>query len=198
MHYRLMDTPIGPVGVAWTGRGLARLQLPERDAGATERRLLRGGSGARPGTPTREAARAIAAVERYLAGERVDLSAIALDLDGVGEFHRRIYAVARRIEWGKTTTYGALARQAGCPDAARAVGQAMGRNPVPIVIPCHRVLAAGDRVGGFSAFGGADAKRRLLALEGVRLAGDAPLLPGLEPVDGTAKPIGNRLGRPHI
>jgi methylated-DNA-[protein]-cysteine S-methyltransferase len=176
MRYRLIETPIGAVGVAWTERGLARLQLPERDRSATERRLC---GRAAAGEPTPEVSRAIAAIERYLAGERVDFGGIALDLAGVGEFHRQIYDAARRVGWGETTTYGALARLAGFPDAARAVGQAMGRNPLPIVIPCHRVLAAGGRAGGFSSFGGAHTKRRLLALEGVRLGDDAPLLPGL-------------------
>ncbi len=100
-----------------------------------------------------------------------------LDLTGVSDFHRQIYEKARGIGWGETSTYGALARQAGFPDAARAVGQAMGRNPIPIIIPCHRVLASGRKVGGFSAFGGADTKQRLLALEGVELG--EPMLPGL-------------------
>jgi methylated-DNA-[protein]-cysteine S-methyltransferase len=179
VRYRLVETPLGVVGVAWTERGLARLQLPERDRSATERRLLGRALSAAPGEPTPQAGAAIAAVEHYLAGEQVDFSGIMLDLGGVSDFHRQIYAAARRIGWGETTTYGALARLAGCPDAARAVGQAMGRNPVPIIVPCHRILAAGRRVGGFSAFGGAGTKQQLLALEGVRLGGDAPLLPGL-------------------
>jgi methylated-DNA-[protein]-cysteine S-methyltransferase len=81
------------------------------------------------------------------------------------------------LVWGETNTYCALALRAGFPDAARAIGQAMGRNPVPIIVPCHRVLASGGKVGGFSAFGGAETKTRLLALEGVQL--EEPLLPGL-------------------
>jgi methylated-DNA-[protein]-cysteine S-methyltransferase len=179
MRYYLFDTAMGPVGVAWSEQGLTRLQLPERDRAATERRLCGRSARAAPGEPPAPIRRAIAAVESYVEGERVDFAPIALDLRGVSDFHRQIYAAARRIGWGETTTYGALARLAGCPDAARAVGQAMGRNPVPIIVPCHRILAAGRRVGGFSAFGGAGTKQRLLALEGVRLGGDAPLLPGL-------------------
>ena len=104
-----------------------------------------------------------------------------LDLTGVGDFHRRIYDLTRDVGWGETITYGELARRVGAPGAARAVGQAMGRNPIPIIIPCHRVLASGGKVGGFSAFGGAVTKTRLLALEGVHLDKGTPLLPGLLP-----------------
>ena len=108
-------------------------------------------------------------LERYFAGERIDFASVALDLGGVGPFHRAIYDATRSLGWGQTATYGDLARQAGSPGAARAVGQAMGHNPVPIIIPCHRVLAAGRKIGGFSAYGGALTKERLLALEGVHL-----------------------------
>jgi methylated-DNA-[protein]-cysteine S-methyltransferase len=116
-------------------------------------------------------------LERYFEGERIDFGGVALDLSGVGSFQRAIYDAARALAWGETATYGDLARQAGSPGAARAVGQAMGHNPVPIIIPCHRVLAAGRKIGGFSAHGGALTKQRLLAMEGVHLGG-TPLLPG--------------------
>jgi methylated-DNA-[protein]-cysteine S-methyltransferase len=106
---------------------------------------------------------------------------VALDLTGVSPFHAQVYDAARAIAWGQTASYGELARRVGAPGAARAVGQAMGRNPVPIIIPCHRVLASGHKLGGFSAFGGAGTKQRLLALEGVSLGGDQPCLPGLPP-----------------
>jgi methylated-DNA-[protein]-cysteine S-methyltransferase len=122
---------------------------------------------------------AIGRLKSYLAGEKVDFAGVALDLTGVSEFHRKVYEAACRIGWGRTMTYGDLARQAGAPGAARAVGQALGRNPVPIVVPCHRILASGGKVGGFSAFGGAATKERLLALEGVHLGTGLPLLPGL-------------------
>ncbi len=181
LRYRLFDTPIGAVGVAWSERGLARLQLPQSSRAATERRLRGRSPDASADDPPPPVKRAIAAIERYLAGEQVDFSSVVLDLSGVSDLHRRIYEAARRIGWGKTTTYGELARQVGAPAAARAVGQAMARNPVPIVIPCHRVLASGRKIGGFSAFGGAGTKMRLLALEGVRLDDDPPLLPGLLP-----------------
>lgn len=180
-HYCLFDTAIGPCGVGWGPRGLARLQLPEADRSATETRLLRGLADPVDGEPPPQVEEAIREIRRYLAGEETDLGFVALDLTGTGAFQRQVYDAARRIGWGRTTTYGVLARQAGFPDAARAVGQAMGRNPIPIVIPCHRVLASGGRVGGFSAFGGAATKERLLALEGVHLRGGTPLLPGLVP-----------------
>jgi methylated-DNA-[protein]-cysteine S-methyltransferase len=114
---------------------------------------------------------------RYFDGERIDFAGVALDLVGIGPFQRAIYDAARALAWGQTATYGDLARQEGSPGAPRAVGQAMGHNPVPIIIPCHRVLAAGRKIGGFSAYGGALTKQRLLAMEGVHLGG-TPLLPG--------------------
>jgi methylated-DNA-[protein]-cysteine S-methyltransferase len=104
-----------------------------------------------------------------MAGERIDFSAVALDLAGVAPFYAEIYDAARRVGWGETATYGELARRVGAPGAARAVGQAMARNPVAVIIPCHRILASGNKVGGFSAFGGAFSKQKLLGLEGVRI-----------------------------
>jgi methylated-DNA-[protein]-cysteine S-methyltransferase len=175
--YCLFDTAIGPCGIAWTGRGLTHIQLPEADRGATERRLRRGLADPVCTQPPPEVGRAIDSIGRYLAGERIDFGPLALDLTGVGAFHRKVYDAARRIGWGETATYGELARRVGVPGAARAVGQALGRNPLPIVVPCHRILASGGRIGGFSAFGGAATKERLLALEG--RVDRMPLLPGL-------------------
>ena len=169
MHYCLFATDLGVCGVAWNERGLARFQLPEADKRATERRLRLRAADSRAEAPPAQIAEAIADVQRYMAGERVDFSAIALDLAGVPPFYVEIYAAARRVGWGETATYGELARQAGAPGAARAVGQAMARNPVAVIIPCHRILASGNKVGGFSAFGGTVSKQRLLGLEGVRI-----------------------------
>jgi methylated-DNA-[protein]-cysteine S-methyltransferase len=179
-HYCLFDTAIGACGIAWSGRGVTRLQLPERSRDATERRLRGRLALATAGTPPAAIRAAISLLERYFAGEQVDLSGIALDLSGVSPFHSKIYAAARGLVWGETSTYGDLARQVGSRGAARAVGQAMGSNPAPVLIPCHRVLAAGGKVGGFSAHGGTTTKQRLLALEGVRLGHGIPLLPGLD------------------
>ena len=179
MHYCLIDTAIGTVGLAWSANVVTRLQLPEFSREATERRLRGRSATVVEGEPTRQIEQAIVDFRTYFSGAQVDFSGIGLDLAGVGAFHRSIYDATRRVGWGETTTYGALAQQAGSPDASRAVGQAMGRNPVPIIIPCHRVLASGGKPGGFSAFGGAVTKQRLLAMEGVHLDGGAPMLPGL-------------------
>jgi methylated-DNA-[protein]-cysteine S-methyltransferase len=178
-HHHLFGTRLGACGIAWSERGVTRLQLPERNPSATERRLRGRLADSGEGKPPSAMRQTIAMLERYFAGERVDFASVALDLSGVGPFHRKIYDATRSLGWGETASYGDLARQAGSPGAARAVGQAMGHNPVPIIIPCHRVLAAGHKIGGFSAYGGAVTKERLLALEGVHLGDGTPLLPGL-------------------
>jgi methylated-DNA-[protein]-cysteine S-methyltransferase len=123
-------------------------------------------------------------IQRHLAGRPIDFSGVEVDLEGIDEFRRKLYAALRSVGAGRTVTYGELAKQLGMTgwEGARDVGEAMGKNPVPIVIPCHRVLAAGNKPGGFSAYGGVTTKQKLLALEGVRLgeAPDAPpRLPGL-------------------
>jgi methylated-DNA-[protein]-cysteine S-methyltransferase len=178
-RYCLFDTAIGACGIAWSGRGVTRLQLPERSRDATERRLRGRFASTTATTPPAPIRAAISLLERYFAGEQVDFSGIAVDLSGVSPFHSKIYAAARGLAWGDTATYGELARRVGSRGAARAVGQAMGNNPAPVLIPCHRVLAAGGKIGGFSAHGGTTTKERLLALEGIRLGHRTPLLPGL-------------------
>ena len=123
----------------------------------------------------------IADIKRYFAGEEVDFSQVAIELAGVEPFHRAVYGAARAVAWGHTSTYGDLAREAGAPREAREVGEAMSKNPVPPIIPCHRILAKGNKLGGFSAYGGTITKEKMLALEGVNLEGDAPTLPGILP-----------------
>jgi methylated-DNA-[protein]-cysteine S-methyltransferase len=177
MHWVLFDTAIGTCGLAWSNAGVRRLQLPEPDRNATERRLIAGTGATRPERVPEEIADAIGLLQQYFEGNAADLGDVALDLDRTSPFHRRIYAATRTIGWGRTASYGDLARQVGSPGAARAVGQAMARNPVPIIVPCHRVLASGGKVGGFSAYGGVVTKERLLALEGVGPASSAPRLP---------------------
>lgn len=175
LQYCLFDTAVGACGIAWSARGVARFQLPAGSAGATEQLLRRRAPGAEPAEPPPAIATAIAGVKRYFAGEEIDFSSIAVDLEGQDLFFQQIYAALRRVPWGHTTTYGALAKELGAgPEAARDVGQAMAQNPVALIIPCHRVLAAGGKVGGFSGPGGATAKVRMLALEGVDLAPPAP------------------------
>ena len=175
-YYLIFETVGGFCGIAWNDIGVTRFQLPTKEAGSTERLLLRRIPDAWPGTPPPEVTDAIAAVKRYFVGEEIDFSSIKLDLGALDSFFERIYVAARQIGWGHTTTYGALAKQLGAgPEAARDVGQAMARNPVALIIPCHRVLAAGGKIGGFSAPGGSTAKARMLELEGVQLAPPKPV-----------------------
>jgi methylated-DNA-[protein]-cysteine S-methyltransferase len=166
--YTLFDTTIGPCGIAWSERAVTRLQLPGPNPRATEQRLRAAGAHS-PGVPPPDIERIVANVQLYLSGQKIDFSSIALDLAGVSPFHQTIYRAARAVPWGHTATYGDLAHQIGAPDGARAVGQALGRNPVPIIIPCHRILAKGDKLRGFSAYGGIVTKERLLVLENLRL-----------------------------
>lgn len=180
VHHHLFDTAIGVCGVAWSERGLVAVQLPERDSVATGRRLAAKSGSAGAAEPPQAITSVIDAIGHYLNGERVDFSAVTVDLAGVDDFRRSLYAALRDVGFGSTTTYGALAKRLGLegPEAAREVGASMGRNPVPVVIPCHRVLAAGGKLGGFSAYGGTMTKQKLLALEGVHFDDGAPRLPG--------------------
>ncbi|MGK6314619.1 methylated-DNA--[protein]-cysteine S-methyltransferase [Neorhizobium sp. DT-125] len=174
-QYLIFETAGGFCGIAWNDVDITRFQLPTKSAGSTERLLRRRLAEAERGTPPAEIWEAVEAVKRYFAGEAVDFSRFRLDLEGQDDFFREIYAAARRIGWGHTTTYGAIAKELGAgPQAARDVGQAMAKNPVALIIPCHRVLAAGGRIGGFSAPGGSTSKARMLELEGVRLTPPEP------------------------
>jgi methylated-DNA-[protein]-cysteine S-methyltransferase len=173
--FMIFDTEAGPCGIAWTAEGVVRFQLPGDDAATTRRRLLRRlpepDDAEERREPPPEIAATVAAAQRYFAGEKVDFQTVPLDLSGESDVFRAIYDAARRLGWGDTTTYGALAREIGAgPEAARDVGQAMAKNPVALIIPCHRVLAAGGRIGGFSAPGGSASKAKMLALEGISLA----------------------------
>jgi methylated-DNA-[protein]-cysteine S-methyltransferase len=171
MAYCLFETELGVCGIAWSDCGLTRLQLPERDRGATERRLTRGCDETASAAPPPFVRKAIASLQRYFAGRAIDLDAVPVDLSACNDFQRDIYAALRAVGRGHTVSYGALAERAGYPGAARAVGQAMSRNPLPIIIPCHRVLANGQKMGGFSAYGGTATKLRLLEMEGASLGG---------------------------
>jgi methylated-DNA-[protein]-cysteine S-methyltransferase len=164
--YTLFDTALGRCGLAWSEAGLRAVQLPMADAAQTRRRLAARVPGAAEQAPPRAVAEAIAAIIAQLAGTSQDLTGLALDGTGVPAFNHRVYAIARSIPPGATLTYGDIARRLGDVALSRAVGQALGQNPWPIVVPCHRVLAAGQRPGGFSAHGGAATKLRLLAIEG--------------------------------
>ena len=168
--FALFDTAIGRCGIAWGARGILALQLPEASDGATRARLLAHVPSAAETSAPAEIARAIAAIVALLAGDSRDLRTLKLDMTHVPPFHRRVYEAARAIPPGRTMSYSEIARALGMPRAARAVGQALGRNPFALIVPCHRVLAAGGKLGGFSAEGGLATKRRLLAIEGVAQA----------------------------
>lgn len=176
VRYVLFDTPIGVCGIAWrdgdVGAEVVGTNLPEANAAATRARIARRHPGAVETAPPPSVQTAIGAIVALLSGERADLSTIALDLAHATPFERRVYAVARAIAPGATLTYGEIAARVGEPQAAREVGQAMGRNPCPLIVPCHRVLAAGGKTGGFSAHGGTMTKRKLLAIEGAPGMGD--------------------------
>jgi methylated-DNA-[protein]-cysteine S-methyltransferase len=180
-RYALVETEIGEIGLAWSAVGLSVLQLPEADRRATERCLRSALGHAETADPPAPIRRAIRALQRYCRGLEVDFAPLTLDLAGIPVFRRKVYDAARAIGWGRTASYGELAQRIGQPGAARAVGRALGQNHLPIIIPCHRILAGGGRIGGFSAYGGETTKRRLLELEGIA-PGDAckaPLSPGL-------------------
>jgi len=164
--FTLFSTPIGPCGIAWSARGIAAIQLPMANVAATAQRVQRLYQAAQRQPPPAAVRRVVTALRALLSGKTPDLARIDLDLESVSDFERRVYAAARTIPAGKTCTYGELAARVGKPGAARAVGRAMGRNPYPLIVPCHRVLAAGARPGGFSSYGGVATKLRLLAIEG--------------------------------
>ena len=175
---RQFQTAVGRMAVVATPRGLARVVLPKELAegggsldvvarGLDPRAGRRGAQGPAPQAPDKEAEAHAAQAEReileYLAGRRREFT-VPLDMANVPPFHGKVLRACRRIPYGKTLTYAALAARAGSPRAARAVGQAMARNPLALVVPCHRVVAAGGGLGGYG--GGLDLKQRLLKLEG--------------------------------
>ena len=174
--FALFDTPIGTCAVAWSGRGIAGLQLPEPSPAATRARVKRRWPGAlETDVVPAGVQRALDRVQGLLSGDAVDLADIPLDLDAAPDFHRKVYDVARTIPPGRTMTYGEIAKRLGAPHESREVGQALGKNPVAIIVPCHRVLGADGKMGGFSANGGVLTKRRMLEIEGAAEIGAGPL-----------------------
>ena len=170
--FAVFETAIGWCGIAWGANGIAGVQLPEADERATRTRMARRYHGAHEETPPPATQRAIDGIVTLLRGDAIDLSAVNLDMDGVPAFHRRVYDVARTIGPGATLTYGKIAARLEAPGAAQTVGHALGKNPFPIIVPCHRVLAAGGKTGGFSAPGGVATKLRILAIEGSPIQAD--------------------------
>jgi methylated-DNA-[protein]-cysteine S-methyltransferase len=176
--FTLFDTDIGPCGIAWGERGVIAVQLPEASAVRTRARLMRRCPGAREAPPPPEVQAAIEGIVALLRGEARDLSHVALDMERVEEFDRRVYEIARNIPSGETLSYGEIAVGLGGRELARDVGQSLGRNPFPIIVPCHRVLAVGGKAGGFSANGGVTTKLRLLTIERARTSATPTLFDG--------------------
>ena len=171
----LFDTALGSCGIAWTAAGIAGVQLPQGDRERTRRRLRRRFAYAQEQAPPQHIASAALQITELLRGEQAVLDALAIDLDGLSDFDCRVYRQARMIRPGTVRTYGELATAIGEPGAAREVGAALGRNPFPLIVPCHRVVAAGGKLGGFSAAGGTVTKRRLLEIENARFGSEPDL-----------------------
>jgi methylated-DNA-[protein]-cysteine S-methyltransferase len=171
--YCLFETALGACGIAWREPAnsgspslVIAIQLPEATPQATESRIARKSGANRASVPPPLIAELIKKIRLHLEGETQDFRGVAVDLDGSGPFFRQVYEATREIPPGQTRTYGEIAKAVGQPAAAQEVGQAMAKNPVPIIVPCHRVSAAGGKLGGFSAPGGPATKAKLLALEG--------------------------------
>jgi methylated-DNA-[protein]-cysteine S-methyltransferase len=172
--FAFFETAIGRCSIVWNTRGVARTRLPERDEQATRDRIRNRYPAAHEVSPPAEIQRAIDDMIALLKGEPKDLSGISLDISQVPDFNRRVYEVARGIPAGSTLTYGEIAQRLGDRALARDVGQALGENPFPIIVPCHRVLAAGGKTGGFSAPGGISTKMRMLTIEQAQAGGPTP------------------------
>ena len=176
--FALFETAVGTCAVAWSDRGLVGVQLPESNTAATRGRVVNRFPEASEMTPPPDVQHALESIVALLQGVSIDLSSVSIDMDDVPAFDRRVYEVARTIPPGSTLSYGAVATKLGAPGAARSVGGALGRNPFAIVVPCHRVVAADGKPGGFSAGGGVATKLRLLSIEREGQGNALPLFSG--------------------
>jgi methylated-DNA-[protein]-cysteine S-methyltransferase len=168
----LFDTSLGRCALVWRGDAIVGAALPERDDDAMRAGLARRFPGATEAEPPAFVRAAADRVVGHFDGRPSDFADLPLDLSAASAFERAVYAAALAIPCGETRTYGDLARAVGQPQAAQAVGVALGRNPVPILVPCHRILAGGGGTGGFSAPGGVATKFRILEVERARLPGE--------------------------
>ena len=175
LDWAAFDTAIGACALAWGERGIVRVFLPEDSETSLRTRIRRLFPEAHEASPPTEIGSAIEAIAGLLRGEARELRDVALDMREVPPFEQRVYEVARSIGPGRTLSYGEIATRLGGRELARDVGQALARNPFPIVVPCHRVVGANGKLGGFSARGGVATKDRLLAIEGARVTGLLPL-----------------------
>jgi methylated-DNA-[protein]-cysteine S-methyltransferase len=176
-NYTVFETTIGWAGIAWGEQGLIGAHLPERDPAIVRKSFARRFPEAAEATPSPEMEKVIEGVRALMRGEKPDLSVARIDLTRVPEFNAKVYEIARRIPAGETLTYGEIATRLGDRLLARDVGAALGKNPWPIIVPCHRVTAAGGKLGGFSARGGAMTKLKLLEIEGAAAAAAAHAKP---------------------
>lgn len=178
LGFTLFDTTIGRCGLAWGEAGIVAVQLPESSDAKARTRFERRFPEIVETEPPSQIAAAIARIQGLLTGARDDLGDIVLDMEGLSDFQRRVYAIGRAIPPGQTLTYGEVAKRLGDPTASRAVGEAMGKNPFPIIMPCHRVQGADGKLGGFSAPGGGATKLKLLEIEGATSVEALPLFAG--------------------
>jgi methylated-DNA-[protein]-cysteine S-methyltransferase len=165
-NFAIFNTAIGSCGIVWGARGIKGVQLPMSSESKTRSRILQRYGKIAEAPPSADVQHAIEGIVELLEGKPNDLTDVMLDLGDVPQFHRGVYDIARTVPPGKTITYGDIAKRLGGVELSRDVGQALGRNPCPIVVPCHRVLAAGGKPGGFSANGGVVTKLKMLAIEG--------------------------------
>ena len=174
--YCLFETPLGACGIAWNEQETSRtppvvtfFRLPEATRSVTDTRIAGSSGGRKARVPPPHIAGIIKRVQKHLHGDAQDFLDIVVDVGGAGPFARQVYEAVRKIPPGRTRSYGELATDMNRPAASRAVGQALGRNPIPLLIPCHRVLASGGKPGGFSAHGGVETKAKLLEIEGAAI-----------------------------
>jgi methylated-DNA-[protein]-cysteine S-methyltransferase len=187
-YFTVFDTALGACAIAWNKVGIIGANLPEATAAATRQRMQARFPQAQEKPAAARVKAAINKITQLLQGKAVDLSKVSLDMSGVPAFHQQVYTVVRALPVGSTLSYGEVAARLGKPGASRAVGQAMGRNPFPIIVPCHRVLAANGKLGGFSANGGVDTKQRMLQIEGVTSTTKTAGNRGTQ-AKGAAKPV---------
>ena len=168
ISFHIFETAIGGCALAWSDQGICGVWLPERNIEALRGRVLRRFAHALECDPPSTVASIVERIVSMMTGKAVAFGDVTLDLQAASDFDRQVYQIARAIPYGETLTYGDIATKLGDVQLSRDVGQAMGSNRFPIIVPCHRVIAAHGKLGGFSAPGGTDTKRRLLEIENAR------------------------------
>ena len=164
-QFAIFETAFGACGIVWTARGIAGVNLPEGSEESTRAGVVKRFPEAAEAKPDAEVQKIIGEVVALIAGDKIDFSHVTLDHAPLPEFSKRVYEIVRTIPIGQTLTYGDIAKKLGDVSLSREIGQAMGRNPTPVIMPCHRVVAASGKTGGFSAPGGVDTKMKLLSIE---------------------------------